>query len=1367
MSIFGSVQITGFIAPTYSGDTYATHDAYYGRDGLRNVDVESDLDNITALRRKAGMIVGVSGGTQHYRLLPEPWTFTFSDWALAFLTPSQAANAFTGNTSASCITDLWVSNIHGCSPITIHDSIQTPTSDVYDINSIAFGESVSAFTKNTYAFGEKSAAAGSYIRYSVIPNYGSIVTFTGMTIGTDPYWLNPNSFIFSGTNATQVNTDYNTYVSPYCGTVTLTDGVNTQSFEKCNYGVGSAFDGINNIFYIAVFGVPLTATTFDTFSFLPITGYTDMYYSGSSMAVGYNVKALGFASKATGMDTTTSSMASSVGGYSNTIDDISNLSVIAGGGLSTITDSFTSNIDGGYNNRITHGYSSNIGGGYYNSIQGTYWISNIDGGYNNHIDGKLGSGWGSTIGGGGGNIIGVTYGNRYGVISGGYYNKIDRGYYGTIGGGTNNKIAYQSGTWNAYATIGGGMNNITYASYSTIGGGQGNKLNTGYGTTIAGGAFNYIYQTAGYSTIGGGMNNIIGTIGYGNFIGGGRINRLSSNTYAFLPIIGLSSGAQTYGFIGGGIANKIQGTGIFNNIVGGNENQIIGLSITPLFEITPSIGINNFIGAGRKNVIYSGQSQSVIGGGLGNEITPQPITFPDLTTTNSTNNVIVGGLRNRIRTTLVSNPYVEIPTLTPGQGKNNFIGGGQKNIINNEITTHPLFVFASSEGSHAVIGGGFNNRNSSFASSIVGGSYNSVKPWAGKSTIAGGYFNTIGSSSVTPFKAPYGSFIGSGFLNKINSDPDLLLAFIGLNGRSNLYSSVVGGIRNNIDDAGLANVIAGGRENSIIGGPGPEGFTELFDGDQYNFIGAGKNNRITSGQSQTVIVAGSNNYIGPDSPYTEVWGVGTSNFIGAGTSNRIFTEFNGLGPMSLGRYNFIGAGESNRIDGSYWSSIIAGHNNRILSGITNTHIIGSSITANTSDFTFVNNLNIWNTPSVGSVSDSILVRALDGTVKSISQSSLTFTGNTSASCITDLWVSNLHGCSPITVWDSIQSVGSTNTGILGISFGTNNINNGNNSLVIGYGNTNNGAYSVIGGGYANNINIGAYTSIGGGLYNNINAQGASIGGGRGNIANGTYSRIDGGLYNTTDGANAFIGGGVNNNADGLHSSVLGGFWNTANGFSSTVVGGLYNNITNSYGFIGGGGGSNTVNGLAAAILSGIYNTANANYSAIMGGRYNVTNTGKYATIINGKLNTVSGLYSTIINGRGNNVSYDNVTVIGSSITATTSGFTFVNSLNIWDTPLSGSSIDKMLVRASDGTIKVVNQSVSPSGTFASKYVTTSGFTAYVTQTITHPFDEDVIIQFRDLTTNAKITLDVTNYQVGSVDVTSTTDLTSVRIIITG
>jgi len=105
MALDGSVQITGFIGPTWSGDTYATHDAYFGRDGLRNVDTEGDLNLITGLRRRSGMIVGVSGGTKHYRLLPEnsgnTWTFTLTDWDIAFLTPQQTQTLIASGVSST------------------------------------------------------------------------------------------------------------------------------------------------------------------------------------------------------------------------------------------------------------------------------------------------------------------------------------------------------------------------------------------------------------------------------------------------------------------------------------------------------------------------------------------------------------------------------------------------------------------------------------------------------------------------------------------------------------------------------------------------------------------------------------------------------------------------------------------------------------------------------------------------------------------------------------------------------------------------------------------------------------------------------------------------------------------------------------------------------------------------------------------------------------------------------------------------------------------------------------------------------------------------------------------------------------------
>lgn len=68
----------------------------------------------------------------------------------------------------------------------------------------------------------------------------------------------------------------------------------------------------------------------------------------------------------------------------------------------------------------------------------------------------------------------------------------------------------------------------------------------------------------------------------------------------------------------------------------------------------------------------------------------------------------------------------------------------------------------------------------------------------------------------------------------------------------------------------------------------------------------------------------------------------------------------------------------------------------------------------------------------------------------LSESFLNLSGNTTASCINDIYVTNLHGCSPITIHDSLQSTGSTSTGTLSFSFGDLNVASGDYSHAIGY-----------------------------------------------------------------------------------------------------------------------------------------------------------------------------------------------------------------------------------------------------------------------------------------------------------------------------
>lgn len=123
-----------------------------------------------------------------------------------------------------------------------------------------------------------------------------------------------------------------------------------------------------------------------------------------------------------------------------------------------------------------------------------------------------------------------------------------------------------------------------------------------------------------------------------------------------------------------------------------------------------------------------------------------------------------------------------------------------------------------------------------------------------------------------------------------------------------------------------------------------------------------------------------------------------------------------------------------------------------------------------------------------------------------------FTGNTSGDCITDLYVSNIYGCSPITIWDSVQSVGSTASGNTSFAFGINNVASGVASFAEGDGTKSN-----------------AYTS---------HSEGKST------VANGAASHAEG------DGS---IASGVASHAEGV-GTISSGYASHAGGDSSLVSG---------------------------------------------------------------------------------------------------------------------------------------------------------------------------------------------------------------------
>ena len=141
----GSVIITGFTTSSSSGgtgiDTYVTGFTYSNNNLSINQNQGQSPLSVT-INNFTGLTVNGSLSASTYLGLP---SFTF-----------------TGNTSASCISNLYVSNVYGCSPITIHDSIKSVGSSATGITSFAFGDTTVAAGDYSHAEGESTQAIGNY-----------------------------------------------------------------------------------------------------------------------------------------------------------------------------------------------------------------------------------------------------------------------------------------------------------------------------------------------------------------------------------------------------------------------------------------------------------------------------------------------------------------------------------------------------------------------------------------------------------------------------------------------------------------------------------------------------------------------------------------------------------------------------------------------------------------------------------------------------------------------------------------------------------------------------------------------------------------------------------------------------------------------------------------------------------------------------------------------------------------------------------------------------------------------------------------------------------------------------------------------------
>ena len=470
------------------------------------------------------------------------------------------STGFSGNTSGTCITDLYITNLYGCSPVTVHDSLQHVTSSGTGVSSIAWGEGALASGDYSHAQGGSGTDLSAvFHRVTASGNYSNAQGF-GVASGVgshaeggiDGKQIAPTSATTFSAHAEGVFTLASGEASHAEGSSTVAqgtashaEGVGTTAIGQASHAEGreTLASGLSS----HAEGRETAATGFTTHA----EGYLTKAFGDYSHVGGNNSRAFGNTSYAYGLNVSVSSDYSSIlGGEDNTVNSNSTRSIIVGG----------------------RG----------NGVEGEY--SFIGNGLNNSITGR---GLYNTIVNGEGNSLSLDPSSNYNTVFGSSHSITGNTLIAnSILGGQNNNVYTSGGTYNS--SIMGGTNNTVYGPDNVaIIGGVGNMIDEiPDRAVIAGGNNNNISGESDDSFIGGGDGNIINTSGFRNSIAGGQTNVLSGNTSDSTIIGGdnntiLDSGSSVI-------------TGGNNNINKGDDSTIIG---------------------GQNNTILSGVQRAVILGG--------------------------------------------------------------------------------------------------------------------------------------------------------------------------------------------------------------------------------------------------------------------------------------------------------------------------------------------------------------------------------------------------------------------------------------------------------------------------------------------------------------------------------------------------------------------------------------------------------------------------------------------------------------------------------------------------------------------------------------------------------------------------------
>ena len=472
---------------------------------------------------------------------------------------------------------------------------------------------------------------------------------------------------------------------------------------------------------------------------------------------------------------------------------------------------------------------------------------------------------------------------------------------------------------------------------------------------------------------------------------------------------------------------------------------------------------------------------------------------------------------------------------------------------------------------------------------------------------------------------------------------------------------------------------AEGRDTIASGyGSHAEGQSGIASGDYSHVGGRGSKPSIGS----TIIASGNTSFIHFEQTVNSgiIGSFGDNSAILGGTDHMINS-----GATSSG----IFVGSDNIIDNDVLRSVVLG---------------GSNITGTTSDTVYVPNLNIASASTDNSLTQILSRDSSDGSVKyrdvssiisaatsqdtfvtgstlsgdtlvlsrndgvnlTTNLNSLVFTGNTSGDCITDLYITNLYGCSPITLNDNLQHISSSATGVNSIAFGSGTAASGDYSHSEGYDTIASGDFSHAEG--KNTIASGVES----------HAEGFN------NTASGGGSHAEGSSTSATTSASHSEGGSTL--ASGEFGSHAEGFQTTASGWIGSHAQGAGTLASGWNGSHAAGQGFNYTTRIEAAGKTSFIHY-NQTISATTGAY------GDYSAILGGNNHNIGagGTSSGIFAGSGNTINNDvlrSVVLGGFGIAGISGDTVYVPNLNIDTIPGNDNSLTQILSRdSSDGTIK--------------------------------------------------------------------------------